>query len=484
MATEKLLFMDWRHIQCGHLRWYTATGTALGVGNPPEPPVPLHAEPQRVPHGIRLQAQRATTTGPIDGWKGWGRTIHDQGRYRSWHFEIHGHTKLGSGAAAHRTAYEQVHVCGVSSDDGLAWRETSRCRVQIGSQRGFDGVTFFVDPVAPPAERYKLVYCAHFPVGEHDALVAAYLARPAHQRDDRLSWERRYGMFAMVSPDGERWRSCDTPFMLHPSDTDTTVLWDPALARYVMFTRLCREDRRWIGRAEARDFGDWGPVVPLLWPSLDEPPDRDLYLNGHSLYPGAPQYQVMFPMVYHRFTERSDVRLCTSADGIAWNWVPGGPVIEPGPRGAWDSEFLGSGKDLVPFGPGRIATPYSGTPYPHKYPRFQQVWDAWKLGWAIWDEDRLAGVVADETGEFWTQPVVPAGRRVLLNCRVPLGGSIRVGVDGVAGRDAAACDPIVGVDGLCTVTWGGTADHGAAVDQAVTLHVRLRRAEVFGVRFA
>ena len=42
--------------------------------------------------------------------------------------------------------------------------------------------------------------------------------------------------------------------MLHPSDTDTTVLWDPALGKYVMFTRMFREDRRWIGRAEADDF--------------------------------------------------------------------------------------------------------------------------------------------------------------------------------------------------------------------------------------
>jgi hypothetical protein len=483
MATRKLLFMDWRHVQCGHLRWRTEDGTQLGVGNPPEPPAPLHSEAHQVPHGIRLEAQPADTTGPVDGWKGWGRIIPDGGRFCSWHFEVNGHTKLGSGAAAHGTAYDQVYVCGVASDDGFAWNEVSRSRVEVGSQRGFDGVTFFMDPAAPAAERYKMVYCAQFPEGDHAEIVRTYLDRPEHLRDSRISAERRYGMFAMVSPDGEAWTSINTPFMLHPSDTDTTVLWDRALQRYVMFTRMYREDRRWIGRAEADDFRDWAPVTPLLWPSLAEPPDRDLYLNGHSFYPGLPEYQVMFPMIYHRLTERSDIQLCSSADGIAWNWVPGGPVIQPGPRGAWDSEFLGCGKDLMPFGPGRIATPYSGTPYPHKYPRFQQVWDAWNLGWAVWTEDRLCGVAADDTGEFWTQPVVPAGRRIRLNCRVPLGGEIRVGVVDAEGRNTAACDPIVGEDGVREVTWGGQMDHGAAEDQAVSLHLQLRRAELFSVSF-
>lgn len=482
-ARSQILFFDWRDLQCGHLQWRTADGVRLGVGNPPEPPVPLHAAPQRVPHGIRLQAQPAHTTGPVDGWKGWGRTIRDGGRFRSWHFEVNGHTKLGSGAAAHATAYDEVYVCAVESDDGFAWRETSRSRIHVGSQRGFDGVTFFIDPAGPAAQRYKLVYCAHFAEGEHDDMVRAYLARPARWRDERITAQRRYGLFAVVSADGEAWAALDEPFALHPSDTDTTVLWDEALGKYVMFTRMFRQDRRWIGRAEADDFRHWGPVEPLLWPSLAEPPDRDLYLNGYTRYPGLPEYQLMFPMVYHRLTERSDVRLCASADGIAWGWVPGDPVIRPGAPGRWDSEFLGSGKDLMPFGPGQVATPYSGTPYPHKYPRWQSVWDAWNLGWAVWQEDRLCALVADGEGEFWTRPAVPAGRTVRLNCRVPVGGQIRVGVDGVAGRGIDDADPIVGRDGVCTVTWKGATDPGSPPGQPLALHLRVRCAELFSIRF-
>ena len=124
--------------------------------------------------------------------------------------------------------------------------------------------------------------------------------------------------------------------------------------------------RRWIGRAEAGDFLHWGPIEPIIWPRLDDPPDYDFYLNGRSEYPGLPEWHLIFPMVYHRSTERSEIRLYSSADGIAWSELPGGPILEPRKPGSWDSEFLGNGKDLVPFGGDRAGVPHSGTPYPHK----------------------------------------------------------------------------------------------------------------------
>ena len=67
--------------------------------------------------------------------------------------------------------------------------------------------------------------------------------------------------------------------MLHPSDTDTTVLWNETLERYVMYTRMMRHGRRWIGRAEAEDFMHWTPVVPDYLARLEDPPDYDFYLK-------------------------------------------------------------------------------------------------------------------------------------------------------------------------------------------------------------
>ncbi|MCZ6677782.1 MAG: hypothetical protein O7E52_11085 [Candidatus Poribacteria bacterium] len=483
MPREKILFTDWRDIQCGAVAWLTSDGKRHGVGNPPEPPVPMRAEPRAVPHGVRLVAQPARKAGMIENWKGWGRIISDEGRYRSWYIEINGHSKLGTGSAAHGAPPVSVAICGVESNDGFHWSEPTRSQIEVPGQRGFDGMSFFIDSHAPAEQRYKFIYCAQFDEGMFAPQLEAYLSQPPRYRDARISNQRRFGMFAAVSPDGVNWTALPEPFMLHPSDTDTHVLWNEELSKYVMYTRMFRDGRRWVGRAEADDFMHWIPVEPIIWPRLDDPPDYDFYLNGYSRYPGLPSYQLMLPMLYHRYTERSEVRLYSSADGIAWSQIPGGAILTPGAPGEWDCEFIGSGKDLQPFGEDKIAIPYSGTPYPHKFPRWQAVWDAASMGWAWWPKDRLCALVADYDGEFWTIPIVPAGREIRLNFRAPMAGEIRVGVEGVDGRSAHDCDPLIGDWMNKVVTWRGQSDIGAPEGQPVVLRVKLRCAELFSVGF-
>jgi hypothetical protein len=483
MSRTKILFTDWRDIQCGAVAWTTPAGERYGVGNPPEPQVAMRAERRFIPHGIRILAQPARKTEMITGWNGWGRVISDEGRYRSWYIEINRHSKLGSGSAAHLAPPSSVAICGVESHDGFHWGEPTRSEIKVPGQRGFDGMTFLIDPHAPAEQRYKFIYCAQFAEGMFELQFEAYLQQPSRYRDDRISAQRRFGMFAAVSPDGVSWTALPKPLMLHPSDTDTTVLWDEGLGKYVMYTRMFRNRRRWIGRAEADDFMDWGPVEPIIWPRLDDPPDYDFYLNGYSPYPELPEYQLMLPMLYHRYTERSEVRLYSSADGVAWNQIPGGAILTPGEPGAWDCEFIGTGKDLQPFGKDKIAIPYFGTTYPHKFPRWQAVWDAANMGWAWWPKDRLCALVADYEGEFWTTPIIPAGREIRLNFRTPMAGMIRVGIDGVAERSLEVCDPLIGDWMDKTVTWRGQSDIGASEGQPIVLHIQLRAAELFSVTF-
>ena len=478
---KKILFTDLRHIQCGTLSWGTPDGRRFGVSHPPEPQVEMHAQPRCVPHGVRLAAQPAHKTEPVTGWRGWGRIIHDEGRYRSWYLTVDGHSLQGSGSRSQMESPQTVEVVSVVSDDGFAWREESRCPISVPGQKWFDGLTFFIDPAAPPAERYKLVYCAMPPRAVGDTLLMEYMKRPARHRDTRIRANKTPCFFAATSPDGLQWKAVEQPLMMHHGDTDNTFYYDTTIARYVLYTRMYRQDRRWIGRAESEDFRDWGPIEPMVWPGLDDPMDQDVYLNGYTAYPGSPEYRLMFPMFYHRSTERSDVRLFSSEDGIVWNRVPGGPVLTPGEAGSWDSEFIAGGKDLVPLGEGRIAIPYMGTPYPHKYPRWPAVFDAWRMGWAWWPEGRLCAVQANGDGEFWTFPLAPAGRTLRLNFRTPRGGEVCVGVEGAEGRSVDDCDPMHGDEASRTVTWKGQADAGTPEGKPVILHFRMRCAEVFGV---
>ncbi len=480
---HKLLFFDWRDVDCGHVLWQTPEGDTIDVTAADEPQRDVHARPSGVPYGIRLQAQPARTTDPFTGWRGWGRTIYHDGKYRSWFLEIDGNSQLGSGSRAQRRDRQAVVVCAVESEDGMHWSDVGRCPLEVPGQYGFDGFTFFIDPVAPAASRYKIVYCASVPDQLSRPLFEARKERAAQCHDEREIGKPGPCLMCATSPDGLRWTACSRPLMMHTSDTDTTVYWDAQIEKYVLYTRLFCQTRRWIGRAESDDFFSWGPVEPVLWPRLDDPPDYDLYLNGRSTYPGLPEYQLLFPLVYQRFTERSHVRLHASTDGVAWNQVPGGPVIQPGESGAWDSEFIGSGKDLLPFGVGRVAIPYTATEYPHKYPRWSAVWDAWKAGWAWWPEDRLCGLVADREGQFQTVPMYPGGRRLRANCRTQRAGEVCIGIQGVEGRSAESCDPLHGDLSNAQVTWQGASDAGFRDGEPIRLQVRLRCAELYALEW-
>lgn len=477
----KLLFVDWRHVRSGQATWRKPDGSVQPRPPKGPDPVPLHAHEGDVPWGVRLEAQPAEKSEPYGPLRTFLDILHDGGMYRTWHFEVDGHSLLGNHSPIRALEAGQVDVCALESRDGWNWKEAARCTVATPGQYYFDGLTVFIDPQAPPHERYKLVYSARVADGCLDDEFAAYLEKPEHERDGRLTKDYRFAMFALTSPDGLGWTPLENPLLFHASDTDTAVFWDVVRSRYVMYTRLYLNMRRWIARTESPDFREWSPVEPVIGADLADPPTHDVYTNGFTMYPGEPGTSLMMPMVWKRLTERSEVRLMSSPDARRWSWVPGGPVIEPGSPGAWDSEYVYAGRHLVPFGADRLAVPYHGACYPHKYPRWPEVWSAMQVGWASWKRDRIAGVAAGEFGEFHTFGVVPSGGALRINCETPLGGVIQVGIDGVEGRAWQDCDPINGDHLDHAVTWGGDPALNTPEGQPISLHVRMRCAKLFSL---
>ena len=479
---KKYLFMDFRHIQCGTLSWMTAKNEHFGVAYPPGKPVDMYAKTTTAPYGVKVSACRPQKTELWKSWPGWGRIIHDRNIYRNWHLQVDGDIVQGSGSRSQVDSPGLIEITEGESSDGFEWKFTNHCPIEVPGQSHFDGQTFFVDPHGPSEERYKMIWCARPPKDVGDRQYEEYMKRPVRYQDRRIAGtDRRYCLFAAVSPDGQSWKAVPEPLMMHASDTDTTFTYDPLIERYVLYTRLYRQDRRWVGRAESEDFYHWGPIEPMLWPALDEPMDFDIYLNAFSYYPGLPEYRVMFPMFYHRYSERSHVKMYASEDGQVWNRLPGGPILEPGETGAWDSEFIQVGKDLVPFGKDRLAVPYYGTPYPHKYPRWPEVFETHKAAWAWWPKDRLSAIKADWEGEFWTLPIDPAGKEIRLNFRTRRSGEIRIGLQDVEGRSIKDCDPLQGDSQDQTVTWRGRSD--PVTQGPVILHVWMRCAELFSLEW-
>ena len=489
---NKYLFCDWRHIRCGDLEWVTPDGVYLPTVNPASPESNAVATTAFVPHGIRLeskQAERQLIPTPTQT----GRIIYDGGVYRSWYMEnVRAYPVKGE--------ITTPRICYVESTDGFNWTEPKKSPLPVPWQARGEFV-FFIDPTGPSNERYKAVYPGWPDESEWPALWEDYLKIHPRYREPRINANRIQCMYGAVSPDGANWTSLPDPLMLNYGDTDTTVYHDKWLGKYVMYTRKYIQERRWIGRCESEDFRNWGPIESIIWPSLDWPSSYDIYTNARSSYPGLPNYHFMFPWVYERYAQRGSVYLYSSEDGISWNNVPGEPVVPVGQTRKWPGEYVTATRDLVPFGNSKVAIKCSETASPHKYPRWQGSEYGGGSFWAVWPEGRLCGLVADETGEFFTFPVVPQGRTLRLNAKVHRGGDLRIGllshgdahpgddspykhvfanrVD-VIGHTVNDCDPIFGNGLSLPVHWNGVSDIGIGVDHAVTIQIKLRAAELFG----
>lgn len=477
---SEYLFTDLRYIDCGDIQWLAPDGSPVPL-YPDEPVVPLRAELRRLPRGIALQAQKARKESPLPPGAAYPArgVCYENGVYRSWHMQTQYPANARENGGRLKAPPEKVSIIYCESSDGYDWRQKYSCAIDVLGC-GQDGFTVFKDPVAPESERYKAVFMAQAPQAQRPELWKSYQQINRRYRDTRLGPEYMSCMYGAVSPDGLNFKLIHAPLFIHMSDTDTNAYYDRTLERYVMFTRLYWEKRRLIARAETGDFRHWGQVEPLIWADLNPPYSDDLYTNGYTTYPGLPSQHLMFPMVYQRYTQTSNIFLYSSIDTLRWNRVPGGPVIARGQAGEFDGEFLGGVTQLVPLGTDKVGLWYGGSPYPHKYPRWDCVLKAGRTALAWWPKGRLCAVKAGEEGEFHTFPIQPAGRTIKLNVRTQSSGAVWVEVCGVEGRALADCAPVAGDGFSLPVNWKGTADIGRPENQPVVLRFRLRSAELFG----
>lgn len=485
-SLKTILFTDLRHIQCGHLGWFTLEGERRPVSNPPLPVIEAYSAPQMIPYGIRLVAQKCEKSEPFPrGTPVWlNRLMFEEGTYRSWTLKANYSPGKDFGAYSTTEPFSVEIKCS-ESQDGFEWKEVASSTIDVAGQTGFDGFAVFKDLNASDRERYKAVWMAHPPKSEEMAFWEAYQKVHPRYRDPRINQNNVTLIYGAVSPDGLQWERIREPLMCHYTDTLTSLYYDTWLGRYVMYTRLYKEERRWVGRAEGEEFTRWEAVEPLLWPGLDDPFSYDIYTNGRTEYPDLPQYHLMFPMFYRRGDESSKVRLFSSADGICWNKVPGDAVISPSTPGKWDGEFIAAGNGLVPLPNNRVGLLYAGTRFPHKYPRWTEVLEAGQVAWASWEKGRLCAIIADEQGEFFTFVMVPAGREMKLNARVRRGGEVRVELikaagQTIVGRTLTDCDPVFGDSLAHRVHWKRQSDIGVNEGEPVMIHFKLRSAEVYG----
>jgi len=448
-------------------------------------------KPVDIPFGIRIAQEVAERTKPwLLADQPWERSISsptvlfDEGRYRCWY-------SARLKGEAQKTTVDQERVMEVSgsalayaeSKDGVNWTKPS---LKILSHNGSrennlvsphnNGGSVFRDNHGPEEERYKGFHFDELPKEE----VASGAASNA-----------KYGLYGCTSPDGYHWKKNPKPLVRYFADTTNIAGWDPMLGKYVGFFRHHLSGRT-ISRAETDDFWNWPAPQPLLYAGPMDSPADDYYTNCYTTYPGEQSLRLIFPAIYHRDSDGVDVRLGISRDGRSFQWTSYKPIIPLGAAGEWDAGSIYAQPNLVQLPDGRLALPYNASNTTHNEVWFQNFYGDYGsksgIAWALWKDARLAGIEADQLGQFTMNSTVFSGKQIQINARTARAGSVEVELrekgKPAEGFSFADSIPFSGDAAWENCRWKNGKDPAAFRSKYLELAFRLRAAKLFACRFA
>lgn len=413
-------------------------------------------------------------------------------------------------------------ICYAQSKDGIHWERPRMNLAKIagrpennvvigygaGEVKGeTQGLMVFIDPNAPPAERYRLV---------------------AHPHE----FNRFMQLFS--SPDGIHWKHTRRDILVfdenkkpHHLDSLNVVFWDDRVGKYVAYVRRSSvEQGRMVARAESADVGHFGDIeqtrIVFNADALNPPGKQktariDVYTNDAIKYPWADDVYLLFPSLYYHYGSYLrefraeaptnagvlDARFASSRDGIQWNTYDWHPFVSLGMPGEFDSRRIYMGYGMVPSLDGReIYLYYLGTSDTHGWDRDdrnnrlltaagvapQPLQRA--ISRLVLRRDGFVSVRAGrEGGSFTTPPLRFQGEQLVLNVDTSALGEVQVEIQDEQGRpipgfDLAASDIIHSANEISrVVTWNGQSTLQKIAGRAVRLHFLLRDADVYAFQF-
>ncbi len=503
LRSNVIFFHDWRYVYHGGTLWQTAEGKAPGLWGT-EPLPPLHWDGRDIPRGIRLKALPAQKSEPFispdspwEGVIGAPTVIYEDGLYRLW-YEVVPPEDIASGIAGQRNL-----LCHAFSEDGVNWQKPSLGIAEyqgsvennivyggpLAPDWGYHGGSVFVDNHCPPEERYKAFHLGFIDRDQYESYKKKYSEFDPH---NERSKSKAHALFGAVSPDGIIWEPLPDPLVLQVSDTQNIAYYDDFLGKYVAYFRTWVMGKRSIGRSETEDFRRFPLPETFIWPTSDVGPSDLWYANGKTVYPGAPDYHVMFPKRWCVAEDRFYVHIAVSPDGILWGFPPEDQVLSPGGRGSYDTGGVSAGCGMVELPGDIVAVPFIGYRIPHKYPRRPPLGE---IAWASWQKGRMIALEAEEQAEFRTTSVLPGkepedpeGYSIVLNARTNYVGEIKVEVIGfeghtLPGRTFDDCDSISGNFLDRPVTWDGKPHIHTQPEKPFALRVRMASAQLFSITF-
>jgi hypothetical protein len=207
-----------------------------------------------------------------------------------------------------------------TSPDGIAWTKPivdEKGQTNLLRQpaiQGFQCPGVFKDHNEPdPARRYKMLFSCN-----PDGTSKTWMTSAAFSADG-LNWE-------LVKP------SALIPF----SDTQICPFWDSRRGRYVAIMRFGPPNTRIIARTESTDFLHWSPKVTVFRRTImDEVQQTQFYQMAPVPYGniylgliGTYHNESLKPISADKpWTDRQDLQLAFSRDGIIWKRVGGNGAV-------------------------------------------------------------------------------------------------------------------------------------------------------------
>ena len=420
-------------------------------------------------------------------WEGhrigaYGTVMEDGGVYKLWYDLID-----SKGA---------IHEAYAMSTDGIRWGKPDLGIVEYEGSKANNLInvepsgTVFIDPTAPPEQRYKYVT-------DH--------------------W--KVGMFVYWSADGLHWtRNQEVSLPLDP-DTQNQAFYDPRIGKYVAYLRgwnrmrvvvRCEMDdilQPWPYQPRGKPFQIWGkdqlPTPSTELPTVfaadkHDPPNSDFYNPAVVQYPYAQDAYVMFPSAYRHFPEPPagkygndgllDIHLAVSRDGIKWSRVSREPYVRLGRAGEPDSGMMYMLVGMLRRGD-ELWQYYFGYDYTHGD---YQPTERKNTGALVRVVQRLDGFVsadaAYEGGTLVTKPVIFEGKALELNIDTAAMGTPRVALLDEQGKELpghgiADCDAIGTNSVAHKVTWKGSAGVSRWAGEPVRVKLEMRATKLYAMRF-
>lgn len=309
-------------------------------------------------------------------------------------------------------------------------------------------------------------------------------------------------LYALVSPDGFRWRLAQEQPLVVPGafDSANVAFWDPHIGKYRLFSRFFEEGReRAIQSCTSEDFLQWTPPVAHRYE--EGAPVEQFYTNATVPVPWAGHILLSFPMRYvaeretpvedlsahqypgtgqPRMAGMTDAVLMSSRDGVHW-------------KRSFPEAWLRPGLDE------RNWTHRNTTPAIGIVPLKETEWSMYVSEHYGWPDHRLRrlsirpwGVGSIRAGhgggEVTTKPLVFEGTALRLNFSTSAVGSVRVEIQdetGAAFPGFAMEDmsPLYGDRLDFAVAWKGGGDVSRFSGRPVRLRFELSDADVFAFRF-